>query len=647
MAREGGRTMTSEGTGRGPEDDGAAGDARAPHRPSSPRPSPPEAWVVRDPEAFARNVARAAEGMGRAASAWLAPRERGEAADGAGGTAADMARTLGALGAWWMTDPARALDAQTRLMAGAMDAWSHALVAASGGEAPDPTPRDKRFQDEDWRANPFFDLLRRAHAVSAAWARDMADEADLDPATRERARFYVEQLAAATSPSNFLVTNPEALKATLASNGENLARGAGMLAEDVAAGGGELRLRQADAEPFELGRNIAVTPGKVIARNALCEVIQYAAQTDRVLRRPLVIVPPWINKFYILDLTPEKSFIDWAVKAGHTVFVVSWAQPDARHRDMGWADYARDGVGFGLDTALRATGEERANVIGYCVGGTLTAATMALHARRGDRRIASATLFTTQVDFTHAGDLKVFVDEAQIGAVERAMEGPGYLDGGRMAAAFNMLRARDLIWSTAVRTYVLGRSPPPFDLLHWNSDATRMGAANHSFYLRNCYLDNTLARGEMVLDGERLDLGDVTVPVYNLAAREDHIAPARSVFEGSGLFGGPVAFTLAGSGHIAGVVNPPARNKYQHWTGAAPAGSLEDWIEAAEERPGSWWPHWQGWIEGLDGQGGDGSDGGDGGDGAVGGERVPARTVGGDAFEPLDDAPGPYVRVKA
>ena len=595
-----------------------------------PAAAPPEAYMVKDPEAFARNMARAAEMLGRAASAWLAPRERGEIATGPDGTAADMVRTLNALGAYWLTDPARALNAQTRLMAAYMDAWTNSLRASSGAATPDPTPRDKRFADEDWRANAFFDFLRRAYAVTSEWANHMvADAEGLDPQTREKARFYVEQISAAMSPSNFLVTNPEALKATVASNGENLARGFEMLAEDIAAGHGELKLRQADAEPFELGRNIATTPGKVIARNDLCEIIQYEAQTNDVLRRPLVIAPPWINKFYILDLTQEKSFVDWAVKQGHTVFMISWAQPDERHRAMDWSDYARDGIGFGVDVALKATGASAVNAIGYCVGGTLLAATLALHAKRGDPRIGSATLFTTQVDFEHAGDLKVFVDEAQVRAVERSMEERGYLEGGRMATAFNMLRARDLIWSTVVRNYMMGKSPPPFDLLHWNSDATRMSAANHSYYLRNCYLENNLSQGRMVLDGETLDLCEVTVPIYNLATREDHIAPARSVLAGSRYFGGEVTFVLSGSGHIAGVVNPPSKGKYQFWTGPEPKGSLEDWMAAAQETPGSWWPHWHDWIVAKDGA------------------KVPARSVGGEAFGPIEDAPGSYVRVKA
>ena len=592
-----------------------------------PSPSPPEAYVVRDPTEFARNMARAAELLGKAASAWLAPRERGEITDAPNGTANDMVRTLNAVSSYWLSDPRRAFEAQTHLLASYMDVWSQTLSALSGAPTDDPTPRDKRFKDEDWRANAFFDFLRRAYAVTAEWGNRMvADAEGLDPATREKARFYVEQIGAAMSPSNMLFTNPEALKATVASNGENLVRGFRMLAEDIERGGGELKLRQADAEGFELGLNIATTPGRVVARNDLVEVIQYEAQTDEVLKRPLLIAPPWINKFYILDLNAEKSFIDWAVKKGHTVFVLSWAQPDERHASMDWGDYAREGIGFGLDTIERLTGEREVNAIGYCVGGTLLSATMALHAKRGHERIASATLFTTQVDFTHAGDLKVFVDEAQIAAVERDMGEKGYLDGGKMATAFNMLRARDLIWSYVVRNYMLGEAPPPFDLLYWNSDSTRMSAANHSYYLRNCYLNNALSEGTMEMDGERLDLSRVTAPIYNLAAREDHIAPARSVFRGCHFFGGEVTYVMSGSGHIAGVVNPPAKGKYQYWTDGPPIGSFDDWVERAEETPGSWWPHWQGWIEALDD------------------ERVPARRIEG---ETLAEAPGEYVRVAA
>jgi polyhydroxyalkanoate synthase len=376
-----------------------------------------------------------------------------------------------------------------------------------------------------------------------------------------------------------------------------------------------------------VGKNLATTPGKVVARSDVAEIIQYEPSTDTVLKRPLLICPPWINKFYILDLNPEKSFIRWAVAQGHTVFVISWVNPDERHGRKDWSAYIEEGLRFALDVIGEETGAREVNAIGYCVGGTLLAAALALFAQEGDNRIRTATLFTTQVDFTYAGDLKVFVDEEQIRALERAMSEKGYLDGTKMATAFNMLRSGDLIWPYMINNYMRGKEPAPFDLLYWNADSTRMTAANHSFYLRNCYLENALAQGEMMLGGKRLSLADITIPIYNQASREDHIAPMRSVFFGSRCFGGKVELVVAGSGHIAGVVNPPALKKYQYWTGGPPTGTLEDWLAKAEEHPGSWWPHWQAWIERHDN------------------ERVPARKPG-RKRKPLGDAPGQYVTVR-
>ena len=400
-----------------------------------------------------------------------------------------------------------------------------------------------------------------------------------------------------------------------------------MLAEDIRSGHGDLRLRQGDYSKFEVGVNLATTPGKVVARNDLIEVIQYEPATGTVLKRPLMITPPWINKFYILDLNAEKSFIRWAVEQGHTVFVISWVNPDKRHAHMDWADYIRDGIWFALDTIEDCTGEREVNAIGYCVGGTLLCAAMALMAREGDNRIATATLFTTQVDFVHAGDLKVFVDEEQLAQIEAQMNRDGYLDGSKMASAFNMLRSGDLIWPYVVNNYMKGKDPMPFDLLYWNADSTRMASANHIFYLRNCYLENNLAHGRMHLAGGPVDLSAIKVPIYNLAAREDHIAPALSVFEGSKLFGGEVTYVMGGSGHIAGVVNPPAKGKYQFWTGPKVEGDFADWVARATETPGSWWPHWHQWIRSH-------SD-----------AEIPARTkLGGTKAPPLADAPGTYVR---
>ena len=332
-----------------------------------------------------------------------------------------------------------------------------------------------------------------------------------------------------------------------------------MLTEDIKAGHGNLKISQSDLNAFEVGRNLALTPGKVVFQNELIQLIQYEATTPEVLKIPLLIVPPWINKFYILDLTPEKSFIKWCVDRGITVFVVSWVNPDAKLAKKSFEQYMREGVIAALDAVEEATGEKQVHAIGYCVGGTLLAITLAYLAAKQDTRVISATLFAAQVDFTYAGDLMVFVDEERIEQLEAHMKKQGYLEADRMATAFNMLRSNDLIWPYVINNYMRGKKPFPFDILYWNSDATRMPAANHSFYLRNCYLDNTLAKGKMKIAGETLDLKKVKVPIYNLATREDHIAPAKSVLFGSKFFGGPVKYVLAGSGHIAGVVNPPAK----------------------------------------------------------------------------------------
>ncbi|ESY19442.1 MULTISPECIES: class I poly(R)-hydroxyalkanoic acid synthase [unclassified Mesorhizobium] len=592
-----------------------------------------EQYLVKDPERFALNMARMVEQAGKAASAWAEPREKGEVRDHVAEPVVDMVKTFSKLSEYWLADPQRALEAQTRLFAGYMTVWGNAIQKVSpNAEAPEdavkPERGDKRFQDPEWGRNAFFDFLKQAYLVTSRWAADLVEHAEgLDDHTRHKASFYVKQVSNAISPSNFILTNPELFRETVASNGENLVRGMKMLAEDIAAGKGDLKLRQADYSPFEIGKNVATSPGKVVGRSDVAEIIQYDPTTETVLKRPLLICPPWINKFYILDLNPQKSFIRWAIEQGHTVFVISWINPDERHGAKGWEAYIREGLQYGLDMIEKATGEKEVNAIGYCVGGTLLAAALALLAQEGDNRIKSATFFTTQVDFTHAGDLKVFVDEDQVAAVEKSMNEKGYLDGTKMATAFNMLRSGDLIWPYVINNYMRGKDPLPFDLLYWNADSTRMAAANHSFYLRNCYLENNLTRGVMELAGRTVSLADVTIPVYNLASKEDHIAPALSVFLGSQYFGGDVEFVMAGSGHIAGVVNPPAAKKYQYWTGGKPTGDFDQWLASAVEHPGSWWTHWQHWIETQDDT------------------LVPARKPG-KHMKTLGDAPGTYVKVR-
>nr|WP_246801860.1 MULTISPECIES: poly(3-hydroxyalkanoate) polymerase subunit PhaC [Ensifer] len=616
----GGRRVTAERNAEGK--DGYAGFD----------PKSVEPYIVKDPESLAVNLARAMEQLGKAASAWLAPRESGQKSDTFAEPVTDMVKTLSKVSEYWLSDPRRTLEAQTHLMGSFFEIWSRTLHRMSGEETAEPAGlqrNDKRFTDEDWVKNPFFDFIRQAYFVTSDWAERMVEDAEgLDDHTKHKAAFYVRQVSSALSPTNFVTTNPQLYRETVASSGANLVKGMQMFAEDIAAGRGDLKLRQTDTSKFAIGENIAMTPGKVIAQSDVCQVLQYEATTETVLKRPLLICPPWINKFYVLDLNPQKSFIKWAVDQGHTVFVISWVNPDERHATKDWEAYAREGIGFALDIVEQATGEREVNAIGYCVGGTLLAATLALHAAEGDDRIRSATLFTTQVDFTHAGDLKVFVDEDQISQIEQNMSVTGYLDGSKMATAFNMLRASELIWPYFVNNYLKGQEPLPFDLLYWNSDSTRMPAANHSFYLRNCYLDNKLSKGEMVLAGKQVSLGDVKIPIYNLATKEDHIAPPRSVFLGSASFGGKVTYVLSGSGHIAGVVNPPDKGKYQFWTGGAPTGDFDDWFKAAKETPGSWWPHWHQWIEKLDKR------------------RVAPRKPGG-PLNSLEEAPGSYVRARA
>ena len=587
-----------------------------------------------DPEAFAMNFARAMENSGKALAAYLKPRESGEVVDKPPNELADVVKTLTAVAEYWLSDQDRSTDLQTKLAKGYLDLWGSAARRLAGEEAPpaiSPSPRDKRFADSEWKSNQFFDFLMQAYLLTTHWANDLVRNAEgLDPHTRKKAEFYVNQITNAIAPSNFVLTNPEVLRETIASSGDNLVRGMQMLAEDIEAGKGTLKIRQSDPANLAVGTNMATTPGKVIYQNELMQLIQYQPTTETALRTPLLIVPPWINKFYILDLRPEKSFIKWCVDQGITVFVISWVNPDRTLGSKTWEDYMKEGPLAAMDVIERATGEMKVHTIGYCVGGTLLATTLAWLADKRRVRTTSATFLAAQVDFTHAGDLLVFVDEGQISSLERDMQESGVLEGNRMAMAFNMLRSNDLIWSYVVSNYLKGQPPSAFDLLHWNSDATRMPAANHSYYLRNCYLENRLTSGTMVLDNTLLDLSKVKVPVYNLATREDHIAPADSVLYGSQFFGGPVKYVLAGSGHIAGVVNPPASRKYQFWTNDNIKDiSLVDWIKGAQEHKGSWWPDWRAWLESIDA------------------EQVPARAVGSETLPPIEDAPGSYVKVRA
>jgi polyhydroxyalkanoate synthase len=516
--------------------------------------------------------------------------------------------------------------------------WEATALKLGGGAAKplvEPAPGDRRFRAPEWQSNEIFDFLKQSYLLTANAMQDMVGRlSGLTPQERHRVQFFTRQFADAFAPTNFPLTNPEVLRATIASNGENLIRGMENLAADFARGRGELAIRQS-SDGFVIGENIATAPGKVVFRNALIELIQYAPATATVHARPLLIFPPWINKFYIIDLRPENSFVRWLVGQGYTVFLVSWVNPDATAARKDFEDYMREGIFAALDAVKEATGVRAPNCVGYCIGGTLLAATLAWMAQKkdsefGSGRIHSASFWAAQTDFSEAGDLRVFVDDVQLDALKQRMDREGgVLPGARMAGAFNMLRANDLIWSFVINNYLLGKPATAFDLLYWNSDTTRMPSRLHLSYLRNCYRDNALARGEMELGGVRLDLGKVKVPVYLQAAREDHIAPARSVYKAANLFSGPVRFVLAGSGHIAGVINPPAANKYQYWTNARKAHDFDAWLPGAKEHPGSWWTDWEQWLSKL-------SDG-----------QVAARQPGDGKLKPLGDAPGTYVKMKA
>jgi polyhydroxyalkanoate synthase len=605
------------------EGNGAAAPAKPAKKAKAPAAPQPPPQI--DIEKFATNIAKVVEEGGKAFAAWLKPRAEGKVKE-PHEQVADIVKTLGRVAEYWMTDPRRTVELQTNLSKAYLDLWSNA-VRRMTGEQVEPVakadPRDRRFADPEWSTNQYFDFLKQAYLVTSHWADHIVSETKgLDSHTKRKADFYVKQLVNAIAPSNFLFTNPELLRLTLSSNAENLARGMKMLAEDIEAGGGELRIRQSDHSQFEVGRNIAVTPGKIVYQNELMQLIQYTPTTENVLKMPLLIVPPWINKYYILDLNEEKSFIKWVVSQGVTVFVISWVNPDGRLSTKTFADYMHQGPVEALNKVLEITGEPKAHTIGYCVGGTMLAVMMAYLADKGGlEKIASATMFTAQVDFEHGGDLTLFTAEpAQVEAIERRMAELGYLEGKKMATVFNFLRSNDLVWP-----YI------PFDLLYWNSDSTRMPAANHSYYLRNCYMENKLSKGEMELDGVRLDLKKVMTPICNVATREDHIAPAKSVLIGCKFFGGPVDFLLAGSGHIAGIVNPPAGGKYQYWVGPKPDGynDPEVWLKQATETKGSWWPYWVEWIKNFDRS------------------EVPARQPGSNPnFPVIEDAPGAYVKMR-
>jgi len=532
-----------------------------------------------------------------------------------------------------MTNPAVLIQAQMNLWHDYLNLWQNTTRRMLGQEPEpvvEPDKDDRRFKDEAWTENTVFDFIKQSYLLSARWLQSTVNEVEgLDEKTAKKVDFYTRQFVDAMAPSNFLMTNPEVLRETIDSKGENLVNGLQNLLHDLEQGEGKLRIKMTDTEAFDVGENIATTPGKVVFQNELMQLIQYTPSTESVHKTPLLIIPPWINKFYILDLRPKNSFIKWAVDQGLTVFVVSWINPDEQLADKTFDDYMLDGTLAAVDAVTRATGESQMNAIGYCLGGTLLAATLAYMKAKDDKRIKSTTFFTTMIDFTQAGELSVFIDEEQLRALEERMNERGYLEGHEMATAFNMLRANDLIWSFVVNNYLLGKDPFPFDLLYWNSDSTRMPAAMHGFYLRKMYLENKLIEpGGISLCGVDIDLTTIDIPIFVLSTREDHIAPWMSTFAATQTYTGQVKFVLAASGHIAGVVNPPAAEKYSYWTNGGKAKSPETWLKGATEHQGSWWPEWYRWI------------------GRKSGAKIPARVPGDGKLKAIEDAPGSYVKMR-
>jgi polyhydroxyalkanoate synthase len=543
---------------------------------------------------------------------------------------AAMGQVIGKLA----TQPERLLKAQSDLLAGYMELWhssARRLLGEPSEAAVQPAKGDKRFTDPSWAENPVFDVMKQSYLLTSNWLNKLvANVEGVDPLENRRVEFFTKMLTDALSPSNYLMSNPVALKEFVETKGESLVRGVQNFANDMARGGGNLAISQTDMEQFQIGVNVATTPGKVVYQNDILQLIQYSPTTETTFEIPLLIFTPWINKFYIVDLRPDNSLVKWLTSQGFTVFVTSWVNPDERLAAKSFEDYLHEGIYEATSQVMQQCGTDRVNTVGYCIGGTLLSCALAHMAEKGDKRIASATFFAAQQDFSEAGDLKLFVDDAWLTDIEARMDSAGgFLPGQSMADTFNALRANDLIWSFFVSNYLMGKEPKPFDLLFWNSDQTRMPKKLHLFYLRNFYKENRLSTGQLEMDGVRLDLSTVKTPIFVQSSRDDHIAPYRSVYRGARLFGGPTTFLMAGSGHIAGVINHPDAKKYQHWTNADLPQTVEAWMAGAAEHPGSWWLYWRDWLA------------------EHSGNQVPARDPAKGILKPIEDAPGSYVQTRS
>ena len=502
-----------------------------------------------------------------------------------------------------LANPYSLAQAQMNLVWDYFSLWQHSMLRFMGvGAAPvaSPAKGDNRFKDQEWEEHFLFDFIKQSYLITARHIHDtVSNVRGLEENAQKKVNFFTRQYIDALSPSNFALTNPEVFRETVKSNGQNLIKGFNNLLRDIEEGDGKLRIKMTDTTAFEMGKNVATTPGKVVFQNELMQLLQYTPSTKEVLKRPMLIVPPWINKYYILDLREKNSYIKWCVDQGHSVFVISWVNPDEKLAEAGFDAYLEKGTLAAVDAILKQTGASEVNAAGYCLGGTLLATTLAYMAAKKDKRIASATFFTTMLDFSQPGELGVFIDDKAVMGLEKKMNERGYLEGSEMAGTFNMLRANDLIWSFVVNNYLMGKDPFPFDLLFWNSDSTRMPAKMHSFYLRNMYMKNLLKEpGGIELMGTPIDLGKIKVPCYFISTIEDHIAPWKSTYMGACRMGGDVRFVLGGSGHIAGIVNPPVANKYGYWTSTSKSlpDTADEWMAATEQQPGSWWTDWQAWV---------------------------------------------------
>lgn len=613
-----------------PSSAGESAGARSPHQPPFEHLLSPE--QLKMVETLSANLARAAvTAQGAIAEAALRQADRPAALTP---DPFHVAPALNEVMTRLAAQPDRLMRAQADLFSRYMDLWQSAARRAAGEEVAPvvaPASGDKRFSDPDWASNPVFDMMKQSYLLSSNWLNSLVAQVEgVDPATKRRVEFFTKMLTDAFSPSNFLMSNPAALREVVQTQGESLVRGMENFAADLERGGGQLAISQTDLAKFKVGQNVATAPGKVVYQNDILQLLQFNPSTETVCEIPLLIFPPWINKFYILDLRPENSMIRWLTSQGFTVFVASWVNPDRKLADKTFEDYMFEGVYDATQQVMAQCGVDKVNTVGYCIGGTLLSVALAHMAAKGDKRINSATFFAAQQDFAEAGDLLLFTNEEWLQSIEQQMDAAGgFLPSQSMADTFNALRGNDLIWSFFVSNYLMGKEPRPFDLLFWNADQTRMPKALHLFYLRKFYKDNALTTGKLNLGGEHLDLAKVKIPIFVQSSRDDHIAPYRSVYRGAKAFGGPITFIMAGSGHIAGVINHPDAHKYQYWTNETLPPDVGAWVAGAKEHPGSWWPHWATWLR------------------AKSGKQVPARDPAKGPLKPLEDTPGSFVLVKS